>query len=240
MNDQRRRGVRVSRVRLQQALAASGLKTQTAVAERIADEEQLETVPRGLVNKVFRGERVDPRSIERVARALQVEAWTLYPSSDEPVAAADTAIRDEATPVSEPRTARSWRYAGGAVLVLLTITLLALTQPWTDSPREPTPTTVGPAEAPQSTTVIILPFPAPHDAVLAAELRTALGQKWRLIPYAGSPSGDAQDLLQQGLAERVIESRADSGGRWQGITLYLHQPGSMASIWQGVLPDRAA
>ncbi|GAB4182901.1 MAG: hypothetical protein Tsb002_04740 [Wenzhouxiangellaceae bacterium] len=240
MNDQRRRGVRVSRVRLQQALAASGLKTQTAVAERIADEEQLDTVPRGLVNKVFRGERVDPRSIERVARALQVEAWTLYPSSDEPVAAADTAIRDEATPVSEPRTAWSWRYATGAVLVLLTITLLALIQPWTDSPREPASATVVPAEAPQSTTVIILPFPAPHDAVLAAELRTALGQDWRLLPYAGDPSGDAQELLRQGLAERVIESRADIGGRWQGITLYLHQPGSMTSIWQGALPDRAA
>lgn len=64
--------------RLHQALEAAGLKTQTALAERMADLEGLESAPRALVNKLFRGESVDPRTLQRVAAALGVEAWTLY------------------------------------------------------------------------------------------------------------------------------------------------------------------
>lgn len=78
MTRKRQRGVKASAPRLHQALEASGLKTQTALAERIADLEGLETSPRALVNKVFRGESVDPRTLQRVAAALDVEAWTLY------------------------------------------------------------------------------------------------------------------------------------------------------------------
>ncbi|GAB4123245.1 MAG: hypothetical protein Tsb0027_21060 [Wenzhouxiangellaceae bacterium] len=86
MTEKRQRGIRASLPRLQQALLAAGLKTQTALAERMADLEGLDNPPRGLVNKMFRGEAVDPASIERVAQALQVESWTLYAnSSDLPV-----------------------------------------------------------------------------------------------------------------------------------------------------------
>ena len=78
MTRTRQRGIKASAYSLQHALESSGLKTQTALAEKIADLEELENPPRGLVNKVFRGESVDPRSIQRVAAALEVEAWTLY------------------------------------------------------------------------------------------------------------------------------------------------------------------
>jgi len=91
MTEKRQRGLRASLPRLQQALLAAGLKTQTALAERMADLEGLDNPPRGLVNKMFRGEAVDPASIERVAQALQVESWTLYAnSSDLPVSTAAT------------------------------------------------------------------------------------------------------------------------------------------------------
>ncbi len=76
----KRRGVRASRTKLEHALANSDLekKTQIALANRIADQEELDAAPRDLVSRVFREQRVDARSIERVARALGVPAVSLY------------------------------------------------------------------------------------------------------------------------------------------------------------------
>lgn len=72
------RGVRASRERLTHALARAGLRTQAALAEHIADIEGLDTAPRHLVNRVFRELPVDLLSLERIARALDVPAHTLY------------------------------------------------------------------------------------------------------------------------------------------------------------------
>lgn len=80
----KRRGVRASRAKLEHALANSDLekKTQIALANLIADQEELDAAPRDLVSRVFREQRVDARSIERVARALGVPAVSLYRDGD--------------------------------------------------------------------------------------------------------------------------------------------------------------
>lgn len=80
MTDRKNRGVRCSRVKLDAALAASdiGKKTQIALAEAVADAEQLESVPKDLVNKMFRELPVDSQTIERVAKVLKVKASSLY------------------------------------------------------------------------------------------------------------------------------------------------------------------
>ena len=82
-NTQRRRGVRASRAKLVRALAEAGLKTQAALAERIADAEDLDAAPKDVVNRVFRELPVDPTTLERVARGLGVDAHTLYKTADE-------------------------------------------------------------------------------------------------------------------------------------------------------------
>lgn len=74
----RKRGIRASRQKLSRALAAAGLKTQAALAERIAEREDSPSVPRDLVSRAFRELPVDALSLERVASALGVEAHTLY------------------------------------------------------------------------------------------------------------------------------------------------------------------
>lgn len=66
-----------------QALLAEGLKTQSALADRIAEVENLDTSPKDLVNRVFRELPVDPSTLERIAAVLKVPAHTLYLSSDE-------------------------------------------------------------------------------------------------------------------------------------------------------------
>ncbi|HEY0938789.1 MAG TPA: hypothetical protein VGE08_01725 [Steroidobacter sp.] len=79
----RRRGVRASRHKLTRALTAAGLKTQAALAERIADIEGLDSAPRDIVSRVFREQPVDLTTLERIARALQTEAYQLYLNADE-------------------------------------------------------------------------------------------------------------------------------------------------------------
>jgi tetratricopeptide (TPR) repeat protein len=90
----RRRGVRASRQKLTRALAASGFKTQAALAERIADLEGLDAAPKDVVNRVFREQAVDPTTLERVARALGTEAYLLYLTADDDETEAGTAKAD--------------------------------------------------------------------------------------------------------------------------------------------------
>ncbi|MFK7888673.1 MAG: hypothetical protein AB8G16_17590 [Gammaproteobacteria bacterium] len=59
------------------------MKTQTQLADRIADIERLSAAPKNLVNKVFTGKPVDHLSLERVTGALGVETHTVLLTSDE-------------------------------------------------------------------------------------------------------------------------------------------------------------
>ncbi|MGH8127719.1 MAG: hypothetical protein ACRETC_05045 [Gammaproteobacteria bacterium] len=119
----RKRGVRASRASLSQALARAGLKTQSALAERMADREGLDIPPRDLVSRVFREKPVDPLSLERVARALEVEAHTLYLSSTEVSTYSDPAV-EPTSGLASPRKRRiftPWRVAGGMLVILLIV-----------------------------------------------------------------------------------------------------------------------
>src|SRR5690606_37758816 len=113
---QRKRGVRASRTSLARALAEAGLRTQSALAERIADLEGLDAAPRDVVSRVFRERPVEPQTIERVARALGVEAYTLYKTAAEEPRRAEQGDSEE-TP---PARASQWRtLARAAALALL-------------------------------------------------------------------------------------------------------------------------
>ncbi|MGH8282588.1 MAG: hypothetical protein ACRESE_01925 [Gammaproteobacteria bacterium] len=132
--------MRASRASLSQALARAGLRTQSALAERIADLEGLDAPPKDLVNRVFREQPVDPLSLARVARALEVEAHTLYltgaqtSSRNAPLASApppDTA--DTRAASRRMRVFTPWRVVGGIVVLLLLATGILWNLP-TDTP----------------------------------------------------------------------------------------------------------
>lgn len=85
----------------------------------MADLEGLDIPPKDLVNRVFREKPVDPLSLERVARALGVEAHTLYLSSTEaPPANSETAADNSAAPGGR-RIFTPWLMVGGVCVFLL-------------------------------------------------------------------------------------------------------------------------
>lgn len=79
----RKRGVTASRVKLEAAMSRVGYKTQASLAIKIAEIEKTESIPKDLVSKVFREVPVSPTSIQRIATALGVEAYTLYLTQQE-------------------------------------------------------------------------------------------------------------------------------------------------------------
>ena len=212
MSVKRHRGIRASLPKLQQALLAAGLKTQSALAERIADLEDLENPPRGLVNKMFRGEPVDPTSIERVALALQVEAWTLYantsdlplksPNESDPkpagLDAVEPACRNNLATGAVATSAGLHRrslFMALVVLLLLSLAVWRILVRVAADDMQMAPAAEAsppPAQAVESANFVILPVAA--DPLrseqdfdlqpLAAMLAPALSTYWRELPSA--------------------------------------------------------
>lgn len=120
----KKRGIRASRAKLERALADSDLerKTQAALANRIADLEDLDAAPKDLVSKAFRERPVDAQTLERIARALDVPAESLYLE----VAVADSPTLPSAPPTESARPKRSewpgrkhWLFMGSLTAVVL-------------------------------------------------------------------------------------------------------------------------
>lgn len=126
--------MRCSRSKLDAALAASKLsrKTQIALSEAVADAEGLDTVPKDLVNKMFRELPVDPQTVERVARVLEVKAYMLYLDSSGVAPSANPVA-----PASQPqhKTPPYWWQIGSIMLLLGGLLLTSAL--WNSQPKQP-------------------------------------------------------------------------------------------------------
>lgn len=74
----RKRGIRASKIKLAEALNACRLSTQIALAEKMADLEGTDLVPKDLVNRAFREQPIEFTNLARIASALGVETHTLF------------------------------------------------------------------------------------------------------------------------------------------------------------------
>ena len=92
----RKRGIRASRERLEMALLKAGIRTQAALAERMAEAEGLSSPPKDTVNRVFREEPVSPATLARIARILGIEVKHLCRETS-----AGTHSRPERTPTRQ-------------------------------------------------------------------------------------------------------------------------------------------
>ncbi len=247
MTDQtrrRRRGVRASRSKLSQAMSAAGIRTQAALAERIADMEGLESVPRDALNRAFRQHPIDPNTLARVAKALGVEPFTLYLTEQEAEADAQASALDRADgnattkSSAEAAGARTrwvvWLVAAGLVLAAM-FGGRAYRQPAGPVPAQSAAPAVVPLTAPGGRlTMAVVGTQEASARPLAAALRERLSTS-----FAVASQGAAlltRDLAPAQIAERlqadvVVQVGAETVGRHAGLTVWLFARGSNRQVW---------
>lgn len=243
--------MRASRARLYHALTACGLRSQAALAERIADLENLEQAPKDLVSRVFREQPVELQTIERVARALGVDAWQLYLTSDEHGsfpgngAAAGAAGKDpdadaDADAVPDPHAPPPVAWPRARWLApALAVTIAAMAALWwsglgSGDRAAGIGLLQGRLLPTAQPTVVVLPSHDDPDGLLAAALRQRLERKFRLAaPSAdllihGMDSDQAAALLR---SDAVVEGGIRELGRFAGVRVYLHRDGARQQVW---------
>lgn len=235
---QRNRGVRASRAKLAHALTEAGLKTQVALAERIADIEELDAPPKDAVNRVFRELPVDPTTIERVARALGVDAYSLYKTADE---------EDIVQPGNGDRRPRPNRVVP-AVAAAVTVVLLALGIRWwfqpdeidVDSPprasEEPVALDMG------MPTLAVVPFRDDIDGAFGNALRNVLRGHFNVArPTADvfTQSREPVEIAERLRTDVVVDGEFRQLGRLTAVRIYLFKGGVRHQVWADSVPTVA-
>ena len=236
----RKRGVRASRPRLYHALTEAGFRSQAALAERIADLEGLDQAPKDLVSRVFREQPVELQTLERVARALDTEAWTLYKTADEPepeAAPNGTALPLPATELAIPRR---------ALPALLVLTVFAAGLWWfTATPdRQQAESAAAPAGAGSlllrtQPTLVLQSFSRDAEGRVTEALRRELDDRFRLASPTAAMLVDALepgDAGQRLRAQAVVDGEVHTLGRFAGIRVYLYTGGLRQQVWAETIP----
>jgi tetratricopeptide (TPR) repeat protein len=236
---QRRRGVRASRAKLVHALAEAGFRTQAALAERIADIEGLDSAPRDVVNRVFRELPADPTTVERIARALDVDAHTLYKTADEesgpPAAAEEAATAPDAG---------KWRYAwSGVIVVLLVVAAFVL---WRFG-RGPAVTELASAETQAAVTALsmgtptlaVMPLVDDTNGTFATALRDALARDFNVASPTAAVlmrSQDPAEVATRLRTDAVVDGDFRQVGRLTAVRVYLFKGGVRQQVWADSVP----
>jgi tetratricopeptide (TPR) repeat protein len=232
---QRKRGVRASRTSLTHALAEAGLRTQAALAERIADLEGLDAAPKDVVSRVFRELPVEPQTLERVARALGVAAYTLYMTTGEEAQQAN--LSESPATIRDPRR-RQWpMFAASVVAVLL------LAGGWWFSQQPPAGATTPFRPLGLGTpTLTVLPIAGDTNAALADALRTSLGDSFTVATVTAAvltreldPASTSKRLR----TDAVVDGEIVTVGRLSAVRLYIFASGVRRQIWAESLPTVA-
>ena len=237
------------------ALTDAGLKTQTALAERIADLEGLEAAPRDIVSRVFREQPVDAATLERVARALGVEAFTLYLGSEEasyerPATrppASDPAAQSDRVPSEAPSSNAEIsgpNKPAWLVPVALVATLIAGIAVWFAFLP---PSQNGAAATPARQESVLQPkfgrfrvavtaFKGDESGQLAVAVRERL-EKTLGVASAGLPlianGEDRAEIAARFRTDIVLDGEIEQVGEWIGVTAsaYVESRGRREQIW---------
>jgi tetratricopeptide (TPR) repeat protein len=224
--------VTASRRKLVHALTEAGLKTQAALAERIADLEGLEAAPKDIVNRAFRELSVDPLTIERIARALGVEAHTLYKTSDE---------SGQTEPDSQQAGSTLRRIAWLAAAVAAVAVVVFSIQ----FGRSPEPAGE-PQEAARDTvldlgtaTLVVLPINGDVDGALVNALRDRLAETFSVATATAAvltQSLDRSEVAEKLRADVVIDGEIRQTGRFLGLRFYLLVSSVRQQVWAESVP----
>lgn len=258
--DTRRRGVRASRAKLYRALSAVGLKTQAALADRIAHQEGLESPPKDTINRVFRELPVEVQTLERVARALGVEAYSLYRSSDDAVSFDPAGAAGPGNDAAEPHPVerrdaaddhrarsggwwgrRSRRFAATAagLACLGLIVWIASLDFGNRNGADALASWPVPGLDLGSPTLQVLSIDGDSEGLLAESVREGLAESFQV---ASATANVLTESLPPGAAARrlrtdvTVDGAVVPVGRLVGVRFYLFEDGVRRQIWAESLP----
>ncbi|MBU2071766.1 MAG: hypothetical protein KKA68_16140 [Gammaproteobacteria bacterium] len=229
----RARGVQASPAKLRAAQLAAGIKSQAELAKRIQQLEGLDKAPRSLVNRVFSGEQVDLLSLERVARALNTQAWTLYLTSDDQPADNLSTAQTTASPATAKTKLAPWLYAAA----MLTLLLLA-GHYWPAAEEAMPQLSAEPAALQLERKVItVLPLQGEHSQLLTPLLEQALASYSSSLPGSAGrfASANPLQLLADKQADMVFTGESRQFGRHLALRLFVYQRDGMQQIWAGTV-----
>ena len=220
------------------ALAEAGLKTQAALAERIADIEGLDAVPKDAVNRVFRELPVDPTTVERIARALDVEAHTLYKTADEE----ELSLADGASMASQKQIS-TYVYIGAAAVVLLIVVAMQYSFR-VDAPTATETTTSEVVQEPAvlemgAPTLAVIPFADDSDNAFTNALRDVLELHFNVARSTADVLTRSRDPVEAAArlrADVVIDGDFSVVGRLSAVRVYLYKSGVRQQIWADSVP----
>jgi tetratricopeptide (TPR) repeat protein len=230
---QRRRGIQASRLKLMQAKSAAGFKTQAAIAERIADDENLDSPPKDAVNRAFRELSVEHETLERIARALGVASQTLLPEPQEASTGTDSEPgSNEAGP--SPSSAR-WLWIVAVVVVAAVAGYLTRGPSISDQVSRSFVVDQFRSLNGGAASLLIVPIEGLDGGEFEQALREQLAPRFKLA----SETATALSLTgQQALdTDARLEIVADSVGRWLGLSVFLQANGLRHQVYAISLPS---
>ncbi|NOX82035.1 MAG: tetratricopeptide repeat protein [Alphaproteobacteria bacterium] len=250
-NGKRRRGIRASKVKLTRALSDAGLKTQAALADRIADLEELEAAPRDMVSRAFRELPVEARSIDRIARALGVDVDSLLKTPDESEGVKISDVGNERTQAAKvednnkltPGSALTGFWSNNRWLKLAAPAIgLALIAGWVlYGALTPAPQNV--AARRQLTmgdmSVLVLPTFGDTDGALSRALRQALRSDFNITADTAvttPPPYDLSALAKRLRADLVVETELVVEHRLMGVRAFVFHDGVRQQLWSDSFP----
>ena len=250
-NKQRRRGVQASRVRLTKALTDAGLRTQAALAERIADMEDLDSPPRDAVSRAFRELPVELTTLERIARALNVEVHTLYLTASEAADARPDPRRE--SPADEQRNDTAHddddepqpREMDGLTMLFALIIVAVLSAYWfydrmQNAPKDQPQTGMSQPLLDLGTAkLVVQPVEGDDSGQLANALRKQLAEHYSVAsPTAGALTSNlaTNETAETLRTDGVVEGELVTVGRLSAVRVYLYAADQRHQVWAESFP----
>ncbi|MCB1845051.1 MAG: tetratricopeptide repeat protein, partial [Halioglobus sp.] len=228
------------------------------MAERIADLEDLDSAPRDAVSRAFREMPIELTTLERIARALNVEVHTLYLTADEVAEeSVDKAgnnwhgIQQDDNGKEQPEAdsgvpQRRGLKAAAVALAVLAVAAVALTGLYERLMPEGTKAIPSGVSVPLldlgTSTLIVQPFEGDDDGELANALRTHLAKHFSVASAtagaltAGLATNEAAETLR---SDAVVEGDVVTVGRLSAVRVYLFAAGIRHQVWAESLPHAA-
>ncbi len=231
----RSRGVVASKEKLEQAMLNAGYKSQAALARAIAEHEgvELDKAPRDMVNKVFRGSRVDTKTIKRIAIVLGVEAYSLYLSSQEHQATLYSEHEQQQVQNSQLDSKRHKRVYPTILFSVLLLSLI-LVLLFRTSNNNYNPETVKNTTPLASPMALVILAKTPYAEQLAKLLRAQLPSniKTSIVSAILADNTDmSSDIAVKYGADQVVTVKVTQQGKYLGIQYFQFNGQVERLIW---------